>query len=159
MRTTTQILTLLAFVLITKANAQIAELKPEIQRYEPFTWESEAPDDCPFKQSKELTGIKFLGIKSGYHYGDAWYPTWASNDTLYSPWTDGKTKRIDGYKDNSQSYGVPAELTTGQRTGHGWDPLWVSELLKITVTHGRDVHIHQQNHYLASQDETAIRLK
>ena len=119
---TKQILTFLALVLIIKANAQIAELKPEILRYEPFTWESETPEDCPFEQSKVLTGIKFLGVKSGYHYGDTWYPTWASNDTLYSPWTDGKTKRLDGYKDNSQSYGVPAEFPAWLLySGNFWD--------------------------------------
>ena len=42
---TSQILTFLALVLIIKANAQIAELKPEILRYEAFTWESESPED------------------------------------------------------------------------------------------------------------------
>ena len=123
MKRTTQILILLAFVLSIKANVQIAELKPEIQRYEAFTWESETPEDCPFKQSKEFTGIKFLGIKSGYHYGDTWYPTWASNDTLYSPWTDGKTKRLDGYKDNSRSWVDPVHITTGQGVITGDDPL------------------------------------
>ena len=103
---TIQILIVLASILTIKANAQIAELKPEILNYEPFIWQSETPEDCPFTQSKELTGIKFLGIKSGYHYGDTWYPTWAKNDTLYSPRTDGKTKRLDGYRDNSQSCGI-----------------------------------------------------
>jgi len=123
MKRTTQILTLLAFVLITKANAQIAELKPEIQRYEPFIWQSKTSENCPFKQSKELTGIKFLGIKSGYHYGDTWYPTSASNDTLYSPWTENKKKRLDGYEDNSRSWVDPVHITTGQGIITGDDPL------------------------------------
>jgi hypothetical protein len=103
--------------------SQLSELKPEILKFEPFTWQSEIPEDCPFKQSKELTGIKFLGIKSGYHYGDTWYPTWASNDTLYSPWTDGKTKRLDGYNDWSQSWVDPVHITTGQGVIIGDDPL------------------------------------
>lgn len=63
---------------------------------EPFVWPSEIPEDCPFEQSGEFNGIKFLGVNNGFHYGDTWYPTWAANDTLYSPWTDGKTKRLDG---------------------------------------------------------------
>jgi hypothetical protein len=107
--------------LIVKSQTPV--LKPEIFTFEPFIWQSEVPDDCPFKPSKELTGIKFLGIKSGYRYGDTWYPTWASNDTLYSPWTDGKTKRLDGYTDWSQSWVDPVHITTGQGIIAGDDPL------------------------------------
>jgi len=107
------------------ATAQLPELKPEIVRFEPFIWKSETPSDCPFEQSKFFTGIQFLGIKSGYHYGDTWYPSWASNDTLYSPWTDGKTKRLDGYTDWSQSWVDPVHITTGQGVIVGDDPLTI----------------------------------
>lgn len=106
-----------------EAHAQIADLKPDILRFEPFVWPSELPDDCPFELSKDLNGIKFLGVKSGFHYGDTWYPAWASNDTLYSPWTDGKTKRLDGYTDWSQSWVDPVHITTGQGVIVGDDPL------------------------------------
>jgi hypothetical protein len=105
--------------------SQIPELKPEILRYEPFIWPSEVPEDCPFKQSEVFKAVKFLGVKSGYHYGDTWYPTWASNDTLYSPWTDGKTKRLDGYTDWSQSWVDPVHITTGQGVIAGDDPLTI----------------------------------
>jgi len=121
MKRTTLILLTLAFAF--QANAQVAALKPEIFRYEPFIWQSAPPADCPFKQSKELTGIKFLGIKSGYQYGDTWFPTWAANDTLYSPWTDGVTKRLDGYTDHSRSWVDPVHITTGQGIIAGDDPL------------------------------------
>ena len=120
---TTKILILLILFISIKANAQIAELKPEILKYEPFIWQSETPEDCPFIQSKEFNGIKFMGIKSGYHYGDTWYPTWADNDTLYSPWTDGRTKRLDGYKDISQSGIDPVHIQTAQGVIVGDDPL------------------------------------
>ncbi len=123
MKKTTQVLIFLAVILSLKANAQIAELKPETLTFEPFIWQSETPKDCPFEQSKEFSGIKFLGIKSGYYYGDTWYPTWASNDTLYSPWTDGRTKRLDGYLDNSQSWVDPVHITTAQGVITGDDPL------------------------------------
>ncbi len=103
--------------------SQTPELKPEILRFEPFVWPSEVPADCPFKQSGAFNAIKFLGLKSGYHYGDTWYPTWASNDTLYSPWTDGKTKRLDGYTDWSQSWVDKVHITTGQGVIVGDDPL------------------------------------
>lgn len=114
----------LCFLLsVGPAKSQVADLKPEILKYEPFIWPSETPVDCPFEQSEEFNGIKFLGIKSGYHYGDTWYPTWAENDTLYSPWTDGKTKRLDGYTDWSQSWIDPVHITTGQGVIVGDDPL------------------------------------
>jgi hypothetical protein len=105
--------------------SQVPELKPEIIRYEPFTWPSKVPENCPFQRSEEFNGIKFLGYESGFHYGDTWYPTWASNDTLYSPWTDGKTKRLDGYEDWSQSWVDQVHITTGQGVIAGDDPLSV----------------------------------
>ena len=116
-----------AFILFLEvtAKSQLPDLQPEILRFKPFEWPSEPPGDCPFEQSKELTGVKFLGIKSGFHYGDTWYPTWASNDTLYSPWTDGKTKRLDGYTDLSESWVDPVHITTGQGVIVGNDPLTI----------------------------------
>ncbi len=109
--------------LVGSVKSQNADLKPELLRFTPFVWPSEIPDDCPFEQSEDFNGIKFLGIKSGFHYGDTWYPTWASNDTLYSPWTDGRTKRLDGYTDWSQSWVDQVHITTGQGVIIGDDPL------------------------------------
>ena len=57
-----------------------SQVKPDTLSFKPFVWISETPSDCPFKQSKELKGIKFLGIKSGFHVADTWYPTWADDD-------------------------------------------------------------------------------
>jgi hypothetical protein len=102
---------------------EIADLKPEILRFDPFIWPGEIPENCPFERSPSFNSIRFLGVKSGYHYGDTWYPTWADNDVLYSPWTDGKTKRLDGYTDWSQSWVHPEHITTGQGVILGDDPL------------------------------------
>ncbi len=114
----------MAFILIgAVVESQTVDLGPEVLKYEPFIWPSEVPEDCPFEPSGEINGIKFLGYKSGFHYGDTWYPTWASNDTMYSPWTDGKTKRLDGYIDWSQSWVDPVHITTGQGVIIGDDPL------------------------------------
>jgi hypothetical protein len=99
-----------------------AQLRPDTLRFEPFIWKSEAPEDCPFQQSRELTGIKFLGIKSGFHFGDTWYPSWADDDKLYSPWTDGSCWRLDGSWENSNS-GDGDHATTGQAVIEGNDPL------------------------------------
>lgn len=123
----------LMILVVAFCNASIAQenqnLKPIIEKYEPFVWKSQAPKDIPFQSSKEYVGVKFLGIKSGYKYGDTWYPTWASNDTLYSPWTDGTSKRLDGYSEKSNSgfieKGTPENKftnTTAQGVIIGRDP-------------------------------------
>ncbi len=59
-----------------------------------FVWKSVIPEDCPFERSKTLTGIFFTGRHSDYRCGDTFYPCWASDGNLYSPWTDGKTDGI-----------------------------------------------------------------
>ncbi|MHC4324767.1 MAG: hypothetical protein ACYSUX_10890, partial [Planctomycetota bacterium] len=82
----------------------------------PLFWPSEPPEDIPFEQSDELVGILFTGVHSDYRAADTWYPSWASDDNLYSPWTDGQT---DGMR--SSSGGINA--TTGQAVMIGDDPL------------------------------------
>jgi len=84
-----------------------------------FEWKSEVPENCPFEQSKVLTGIVFTGKHSDYQCGDTFYPSWASDGNMYSPWTDGVT---DGIRCASGG-----NLAKGFRTGHavmiGDDPL------------------------------------
>lgn len=58
--------------------------------YQSFIWKSEVPKDCPFEQSDTYKGVRFTGKHAAYTNADTYYPTWAENDTLYSPWTDGK---------------------------------------------------------------------
>jgi hypothetical protein len=112
--------------------------------YEPWIWPSEPPGDCPFEQSEELVGVALTinyrhYTKNGRTYADTWYPTWAANDTLYSPWTDGACPRLDGTLDFSQSghvqyqkdmvynkrsdYKLPLQATTGHAVMIGNDPL------------------------------------
>ncbi len=95
--------------------------KPDTLSYKPFIWKSEIPAGCPFPQSKDLKGIKFLGIKSGFHVADTWYPVWAEDGNLYSPYTDGRCPRLDGSSENSNSSGENA--TTGHAVIEGDDPL------------------------------------
>jgi len=82
-----------------------------------FIWNSPVPDDCPFEMSPTLTGIYFTGRHSDYRAGDTFYPSWASDGNLYSPWTDGTTDGIECISWNGDS----------ARTGHaimvGDDPL------------------------------------
>ena len=99
-----------------------AQLKPDTLTFPPFVWKSEVPPGCPFPNSAELTGIRFLGMKSGFHFGDTWYPSWADDGNLYSPWTDGCTWRLDGSYECSSSF-EGDKARTGQGIIEGDDPM------------------------------------
>ena len=79
-------------------------------------WPSEPPAGCPFQKSAEITGICFTGTHIRYAHADTWYPSWAANGNLYSPWTDGEVKGV-----RSSSFGPHA--TTGYATLVGDNPL------------------------------------
>lgn len=113
-------LNVMIFMVLSFVLAQ-SQVKPDTLTYKPFIWKSEPPAGCPFKQSESLKGIKLLGVKSGFHVADTWYPTWAEDDRLYSPYTDGPCPRLDGSYENSGSGGETA--TTGQAVIEGIDPL------------------------------------
>jgi hypothetical protein len=111
-----------AFCLLGAATAGVSAADDKITPAaadDGFAWKSSIPADCPFKQSPTLTGIVFTGRHGDYHCGDTFYPSWASDGNLYSPWTDGST---DGVKCSSGG-----GLESGFRTGHavmiGDDPL------------------------------------
>ena len=125
MKETVFLIGFLVFFLMGKtAITQIVRAVPETLEFEPFIWPSEVPEDCPFVQSEAFNAIKLLGKKSGFRYGDTWYPSWASNDTLYSPWTDGATTmRIDGHYDLSHSGAGPFRNQSATGVMVGSDPM------------------------------------
>lgn len=87
--------------------------------FEPFILPNEVPENCPLQQSKEITGIKFLGKSITYSGADTWYPSWARDGYLYSPWTDGKLQNDfcqSGWADSVDAH-------TGQAKIIGKDPL------------------------------------
>ncbi len=99
------------------------EQKVVATRAEPGrVWRSERPLDCPFPKSDDITGIAFTGRHIRYADADTWYPSWAENGNLYSPWTDGT---VNGVKSSSDSRGRKQgeEATTGYATILGEDPL------------------------------------
>ncbi len=81
-----------------------------------MVWPSEPPAACPFQKSTDITGVAFTGRHIRYANADTWYPSWAANGNLYSPWTDGKVGNV-----SSGSGGKNA--TTGYATILGDDPL------------------------------------
>jgi len=56
--------------------------------------ESRAPSGCPFETSDDIKDFSFTGRFANYTTADTWYPSWASDGNLYSPWTDGSVNEI-----------------------------------------------------------------
>lgn len=114
----------ISFILLIAISACTSKSEVDWSNAEGFIWESPVPEDCPFEMSKSLTGIYFTGRHSDYKVGDTFYPSWASDGKLYSPWTDGVTDGILSRSYNGDS----------ARTGHaimlGENPL----TLEITNT-------------------------
>ena len=90
---------------------------PATEATKGFAWPVAIPADCPFEQSPTLSGIFFTGRHSDYRCGDTFYPSWASDGNLYSPWTDGQT---DGVKCVSGNRG---KAHTAHASLVGDDPL------------------------------------
>jgi len=84
-------------------------------------WPGEIPADCPYQKSDSLVGLAFTGRHAEYTGADTWYPSWAEDGNLYSPWTDGNVNGL-----GSGSGGDDA--ATGHATILGDDPL----KLKVT---------------------------
>lgn len=80
------ILVILIFFQWNSASSQ--EYKDEY-KFSPFIWKSEVPENCPFEKSNEIIDIRFKGNAITYKAPDTFYPTWASDDHLYSLITDG----------------------------------------------------------------------
>jgi hypothetical protein len=75
----------------------------------------------PVPRSEAIVDIGFTGRYATYEHADTWYPSWASDGNMYSPWTDGKVGTA-----SCSSGGKDAR--TGQARIEGGDPL----NLKIT---------------------------
>jgi len=83
--------------------------------FEPFVWKSDPLPGIPFDKSQEITGIKFLGRCSDYQIADTWYPSWASDDNLYSGYTDGPVGGV-----YSSSAGISVNGTAIRERGGGY---------------------------------------
>src|SRR5258708_31374965 len=79
-------------------------------------WPSQPPNKCPFKPSEDIVGIGFTGRHAEYTDADTWYPSWASDGNMYSPWADGAVNGLSAGSDGKDS-------ATGNATIVGDDPL------------------------------------
>src|SRR5579859_6592280 len=85
-----------------------------------WRWQSQPPADCPFELSRDIRGILFTGRHAEFTNGDTWYPSWAEDGNLYSPWTDGEVNGVRCYSDLS---GFEGQASTAHARIIGDDPL------------------------------------
>lgn len=89
-------------------------------RFAPFVWRDDPPADVPFARSELFAAVEFTGRSAapGGH-ADTWYPTWAADGLLYTPWTDGTVNGVSA----ASGCATPGCLsTTGFATIAGDDP-------------------------------------
>lgn len=93
----------------------------------PTQWTSTPPADCPFPRSTELPGILF-NRHASQHFCDTWYPSWAADDALYSPFMDG-ILLTPGF--TQEVIGAANAVTVPARTG--WAKLLGNDPMNLEV--------------------------
>ena len=88
-----------------------------------YFWETAAPEDIPFAQSEEFSEIAFTGLYKNYTQADTWYPSWAEDGNLYSPYTDGAVDGIQSISDGGWKEQGAENTGTGQAVISGDDPM------------------------------------
>lgn len=81
------------------------------------------PSDTPFERSRDIGGIAFTGRYANYTTADTWYPSWASDGNLYSPWTDGNIHGIYEVGEVPECHSSRGKGYTGQARIEGDDPM------------------------------------
>lgn len=79
------------------------------------SWDQTAPREAPFGASTVIGGLRATGAMATYTTADTWYPSWASDGSLYSPFTD---RRVHGLYVMSRA----ESPTTGHARIRGQDP-------------------------------------
>ena len=99
-------------------------------------WPDAGPrKNIPFPKSTDILGFEYLsGKNAAYGHADTWYPTWAADGNLYTPWTDGTVEGVQSSSDADAGGGRwkhGGNATTGFATVYGDDPF----KLNVTSVH------------------------
>ena len=75
-------------MLVIVAAVVVSVVSADESAVKPWIWPSSPPADCPFEPSEDIAGIAFTHRHSDYSgLADTWYPSWASDGRLYSPYS------------------------------------------------------------------------
>jgi hypothetical protein len=97
-------------------------------------WPDAAPADCPFAKSLLVGGVAFTGRHAEYTKADTWYPSWASDGNLYSPFTDGTVDKVLCFS-SPPGPGRGEGWVTGNARIEGEDPLHL-KIIPLGVNKG-----------------------
>jgi hypothetical protein len=95
------------------------------------TWNSGPPQDCPFRESEAIKSSTFTGRYATYTNADTWYPSWAADNRMYSPFTDTIGNGVNGCLSRS---GEGEAAVVGHATIVGDDPLDLSVINPGTIS-------------------------
>lgn len=115
------VLLLTAWAAAAEAETRYVNAPPVPPKGSSRIWPSQPPAECPFPASDTLVKIGFTGRHAEYTNADTWYPSWAADGKMYSPWTDG----------NVNGLGVSS---AGENAGTGHATLTGDDPLKLTVS-------------------------
>jgi hypothetical protein len=101
-----------------------------MSRADSGSWKSSPPPECPFPQSRDVRSCTFSGRYASYTDADTWYPSWASDGRLYSPFTDTIGDGVHGVLARS---GERESAVVGHAKIVGDDPLDLSVVEPATV--------------------------
>jgi hypothetical protein len=98
--------------------------------YAPLVWPSTPPADIPFAKSDLLKGIRFTGRHKEYTEftdADTWFPSWAEDGEMYSPFEDGSVKAAGGRK-------IEADGAQGIKANQGYAKITGSDPLNLSIS-------------------------
>lgn len=92
-------------------------------KWEEWPNASNPPPGAPWPKSKDIIGWELLsGANANYGGADTWYPSWAADGNLYTPWTDGCVVDSVTHVKVCASSGAREKATTGYATVIGDSP-------------------------------------
>jgi hypothetical protein len=78
------------------------------------------PKDCPLPLSHVLSGLEYTGKMTAMEGADTWYPTWAADGNLYTPFADGVVSGQRSNCNRHESMTFETGLESNPCGGHGF---------------------------------------
>jgi hypothetical protein len=106
-----------------------------------FHWQNSPPAGSPFSPSTSIHELIFTGRQAMYGAADNWFPTWGSDDNLYSPWT----------------YGTVNGLDAGSR--FAWAKIQGSDPMALTISKVGTIEVGEPGNYYGTFPAASVIMK